>query len=136
MKYQRDKSAAAVNTKKVSNRMRYVSRRALRSGKMREFRYYELDRRDVPTGWFIDRPQTLKVTHGQLWVTVEGEGGDIWLRAGESLELQPYSTIWVSAAEEGGRFSMASVSAPRKHWVERVIAWFARRPSATRAMAS
>ena len=103
---------------------------------MREIRTYELDRHDVPTGWFIDRPQTLKVTHGQIWLTVEGETGDIWLRAGESVELQPYSTIWVSAAQDGGRFSMASVSAPRKLWVERVIAWFARRPSGPRVLAS
>ncbi|SAK75706.1 hypothetical protein AWB81_03593 [Caballeronia arationis] len=104
---------------------------------MREIRIYELDRRDVPTGWFIDRPQTLKVTHGQLWVTVEGDADDIWLRAGEAIELQPYSTIWVSASEEGGRFSMASVSAPRKAWLERAIAWFARRPQlGARVMAS
>jgi quercetin dioxygenase-like cupin family protein len=103
---------------------------------MREIRTYELDRRDAPTGWFIDRPQTLKVTHGQLWVTVEGEAGDFWLKAGDSIELQPYATFWVSATQDGGGFSMASVSAPGKHWVERAVAWFARRPAGARVMAS
>ena len=66
-----------------------ASHGAHRSRQMREIRTFELDRHDVPTGWFIDRPQTLKVTHGQIWLTVEGETGDIWLRAGESSNCSP-----------------------------------------------
>ncbi len=40
---------------------------------MREIRTFELDRHTFRQSWFIDRPQTLKVTHGQIWLTVEGE---------------------------------------------------------------
>jgi hypothetical protein len=99
---------------------------------MREIRTYELDGHDVPTCWFIDRAQTLAVAHGELWLTVEGEAGDIWLRAGESIELERRASVWMSAGREGARFSVTSVSAPAKHWAERAMAWFARRPASTR----
>lgn len=94
---------------------------------MREIRTFELDRCDAPTGWFIDRPQTLRVTRGQIWLTIEGEAGDFWLDAGASVELKPYSSIWVSGARDGSRFSLASASTPARSVGEIVRAWFARR---------
>ncbi|MFT7722793.1 MAG: DUF2917 domain-containing protein [Roseateles sp.] len=34
-------------------------------------------------------PRRLAVTQGLLWVTVRGDAGDHWLRAGEGLTLPP-----------------------------------------------
>jgi hypothetical protein len=96
---------------------------------MREIRTFELDRRDAPTRWVIDRPQTLRVTRGQIWLTIEGETDDHWLDAGESVELAAYSTIWVSGTKDASWFSLASDST---HTGARGVAqiaraWFARR---------
>ena len=77
---------------------------------MREIRTFELDRRDAPTRWVIDRPQTLRVTRGQIWLTIEGEADDHWLEAGASVELKPWTTIWVSGTEDASWFSLASDS--------------------------
>jgi hypothetical protein len=99
----------------------------MRSSIMREIRSFELDRRDAPTRWVIDRPQTLRVKRGQLWLTIEGEAGDHWLEAGAFVELKPYTTIWVSATADASWFSLASGS---RHWTEVVRAWFARRTDA------
>jgi hypothetical protein len=94
---------------------------------MREIRTFELDRRDAPTRWTIDRPQTLRVTRGQIWLTIEGEADDHWLDAGASVELKPYTTIWVSGAKEASWFSLASDSTRGYTWREIAQAWFARR---------
>jgi hypothetical protein len=105
---------------------RYTIRR---SGIMREIRTFELDRRDAPASWVIDRPQTLRVTRGQIWLTIEGKADDHWLEAGASVELEPYSTIWVSGSRDASWFSLASISAhgrTRGLW-EFVRGWFARR---------
>jgi hypothetical protein len=96
---------------------------------MREIRTFELDRRDAPTGWFIDRQQTLRVMRGQIWLTIEGEAGDYWLDAGATVELKPYTTIWVSAAQDESRFSLASASTPARTLGEIARGWFARRPT-------
>jgi hypothetical protein len=94
---------------------------------MREIRTFELDRRDAPTGWFIDRPQTLRVMRGQIWLTIEGETGDFWLDAGASVELKPYTTIWVSGVQDESRFALASASTHTRTLGEIARAWFARR---------
>jgi quercetin dioxygenase-like cupin family protein len=97
---------------------------------MREIRTFELDRRDAPTRWVIDRPQTLRVTRGQVWLTIEGAADDYWLDAGASVELKPYTTIWVSATEDASWFSMASGSTrgSARRLADIARAWFARRP--------
>src|ERR1700722_15088153 len=56
---------------------------------VREIRTLELEQGDAPECWCIDRPHTLTVCHGMLWVTIEDEPDDRWLRAGESVELSP-----------------------------------------------
>jgi len=98
---------------------------------MREIRTFELDRRDAPTRWFIDRPQTLRVTRGQIWLTVEGDADDHWLDAGDSVELKPFATIWVSGSCDGSAFSLASVSTHGRALSELVRAWLARRALAS-----
>ncbi|SPB16156.1 hypothetical protein NOV72_03357 [Caballeronia novacaledonica] len=96
---------------------------------MREIRTFELDRRDAPTRWVIDRPQTLRVTRGQVWLTMEGAADDYWLDAGSSVELKPYTTIWVSGTEDASWFSLASDSTRggARKLGDMARAWFARR---------
>ncbi|KIG09866.1 DUF2917 domain-containing protein [Caballeronia concitans] len=94
---------------------------------MREIRTFELDRRDAPTRWSSHRPQTLRVQRGQIWMTVEGKADDHWLAAGDAIELTPFSTIWVSGACDGSRFSLASVSARGRSVGEIVRAWLGKR---------
>ncbi|MDR5739083.1 MULTISPECIES: DUF2917 domain-containing protein [unclassified Caballeronia] len=103
---------------------------------MREIRTFELDGRDAPTRWTSHRPQTLRVLRGQIWMTVEGEADDHWLKAGDAVELKPYSTIWVSGTCEGSRFALASASAGDKSVIEVLRAWFARRPGQNGTIAS
>jgi len=99
---------------------------------MREIRTFELDRRDPPTRWVIDRPQTLRVTRGQIWLTIEGEADDHWLDAGASVELKPYTTIWVSGTKDASWFSVASDSTRggALRLSEIVRSWLARRAPA------
>jgi len=99
---------------------------------MREIRTFELDHTDQTTGIFIDRPHTLRVCRGMLWITIAGETADLWLSAGESIEVRAGATIWVSAAPGGGRFDLAFESArPSWRWLfERVSAGLGRRPAA------
>jgi quercetin dioxygenase-like cupin family protein len=95
---------------------------------MREIRTFELDRRDAPTRWVIDRPQTLHVLRGQIWLTIEGETDDHWLSAGDCVELEAFSTIWISGAEDDVRFSLASASLTSARTLGEIArAWFARR---------
>ncbi|MBN3820946.1 DUF2917 domain-containing protein, partial [Paraburkholderia sp. Se-20369] len=52
---------------------------------MRELRLYELDA-DEPAGrWRVARRTALRVTDGELWLTIEGEPADHWLRPGDGL---------------------------------------------------
>ena len=50
---------------------------------MREIRTLEQEPHDAPACWLIDRPHTLTVCRGAVWLTIEGESEDWWLRAGE-----------------------------------------------------
>lgn len=99
---------------------------------MREIRTFEFDQPDQTTRIFIDRPHTLRVCRGMLWITIAGEAADLWLRAGESIEVQAGATIWVSAEQGGGRFDLAFESAlPSLRGIfERVVASLIRRPNA------
>lgn len=44
-----------------------------------------------------DRPCTLRVLAGRVWITSEGEIGDHWLSAGQRLALRPDRLIVVEA---------------------------------------
>ncbi|MFM0321868.1 DUF2917 domain-containing protein [Caballeronia glebae] len=105
---------------------------------MREIRTFELDGRDVPVRWVIDRPQTLRVTRGQIWLTIEGAADDYWLDAGASVELKPYTTIWVSGTKDASWFSMASDStrAGARRLSEIARGWFAPRTTSVRIATS
>jgi hypothetical protein len=99
---------------------------------MREIRTFELDQADLATGIFIARPHTLRVCRGLLWITVEGEAADMWLSAGDTIELPAGTTVWVGAQAPGGRFDLAFESA-LPSWralLERLVAGFGRRPAA------
>jgi hypothetical protein len=78
---------------------------------MREIRTLELQQDEPTTCWLIDRPQTLRVCEGLLWVTVEGEPDDRWLSAGDSLELSSRSTVWISSSTPSSRFVLAAAPA-------------------------
>src|ERR1700761_7378517 len=77
---------------------------------MREVRIYELEQGEPVTAWRVARPSTFKVVSGEIWLTVEGDSEDHWLRAGESIDLPPGSVAWISASQNGARFALASGS--------------------------
>jgi hypothetical protein len=49
------------------------------------------------------RPQTLKIVSGRVWVTVEGFSHDYWLSAGDSFPVAPGRLVVVEAAHGGSR---------------------------------
>jgi quercetin dioxygenase-like cupin family protein len=77
---------------------------------MREVRIYELEQGEPVTAWRVARPSTFKVVSGEIWLTVEGDSEDHWLRAGESIDLPRGSVAWISASQNGARFALASGS--------------------------
>jgi hypothetical protein len=74
---------------------------------MREIRIFELGDHDAPVGWTVKRPQRLTAVSGTLWVTVEGDLGDIWLKENQSLELASKTKVWVSTRCDRGRFTVS-----------------------------
>ncbi|WP_174991092.1 DUF2917 domain-containing protein [Pandoraea anapnoica] len=80
---------------------------------MREIRLFELDREQTVV-WqspAAERPQSLQVLQGLLWLTVEGEPHDHWLRAGESFEIRGGQRVWLGTWQERARMR---VSQPAK----------------------
>ena len=80
---------------------------------MREIRLFELDREQTVV-WqspAAEPPQSLQVLQGLLWLTVEGEPHDHWLRAGESFEIRGGQRVWLGTWQEGARMR---VSQPAK----------------------
>jgi quercetin dioxygenase-like cupin family protein len=77
---------------------------------MREVRIFELEQGEPVADWRVARPSTFKVISGEIWLTVEGDSEDHWLRAGESIELPRGSVAWISASQNGARFALASGS--------------------------
>lgn len=49
------------------------------------------------------RPQTLKIVSGRVWVTVEGLPQDYWLSAGDTLPVVPGRLIVVESAHGASR---------------------------------
>jgi len=54
---------------------------------MREIRTFELEHGEPATAWRVAQPLNLKVTTGEVWLTLEGDAEDYWLAADESFEL-------------------------------------------------
>jgi len=79
---------------------------------MREWRLYAMDG-DEPAGrWRIVDRTTLHVTHGVLWVTIEGRLDDHWLRAGDALRFAPGMRVWIGAERGGATFAFGPHRAP------------------------
>ncbi|MFC0398442.1 DUF2917 domain-containing protein [Paraburkholderia rhizosphaerae] len=70
---------------------------------MREIRTFELEHGEPAAAWRVAQPAILKVTAGEVWLTVEGDAEDYWLRRGESFALSRGVTAWVSAGRDGAR---------------------------------
>ena len=76
---------------------------------MREIRLFELDRGQT-VFWHspaAERPQSLQVLQGLLWLTVEGEHADHWLRAGESFEIRGGQRVWLGTWQDGARMRVS-----------------------------
>jgi len=63
---------------------------------MRQIQHYQLDAQQCAL-FETDRDSVLTVDQGLLWVTIEGEEADHWLRAGEALPVSATRRLWVSA---------------------------------------
>lgn len=74
---------------------------------MREIRIYELEHDEPAQAWRLAQPLALHVTEGELWLTIDGDAGDYWLRVGESIALPARARLWVSAGRAGVRFMLA-----------------------------
>lgn len=76
---------------------------------MREIRLFELDPGQT-VFWqspATEPPQSLQVLQGVLWVTVEGEPTDHWLRSGESFEIRGGQRVWLGTWQEGARMRVS-----------------------------
>jgi hypothetical protein len=51
-------------------------------------------------------PQTLQITGGEVWITVEGSSEDYWLTAGDSLTLEPGRLVVMEAGKADSRIAM------------------------------
>lgn len=74
---------------------------------MREIRVFELEYQEPVQTWRLAQPLQLHVTEGELWLTMDGDSSDYWLRKGESLELAGGAAVRLSAGRAGARFMMA-----------------------------
>jgi quercetin dioxygenase-like cupin family protein len=70
---------------------------------MREIRTFELEHGEPAAAWRVAQPAMLKVTAGEVWLTVEGKPDDYWLASGESYRLPRGATAWISAGRHGAR---------------------------------
>lgn len=66
---------------------------------MREIRIFELEYGEPVETWRLAQPMQLHVSEGELWLTFDGDAGDYWLRAGESIALAAGVRVHVSAGE-------------------------------------
>ncbi|WP_369679426.1 DUF2917 domain-containing protein [Burkholderia ubonensis] len=101
---------------------------------MRELRLYELDADEPAVCWRQVRRSVLRVTAGEVWLTIEGEPADHWLRPGDRLALGPGAQIWVSAGSRGARFTLSRADERAAPFAaalrQRLAAWRGRRRQA------
>lgn len=74
---------------------------------MREIRIFELEHGEPVETWRLAQAMQLHVSEGELWLTIAGDAGDYWLRAGESIDLMVGARVHASAGREGARFVLA-----------------------------
>lgn len=74
---------------------------------MREIRIFELEHEEPVQTWRLAQPLQLHVSEGELWLTMDGDAGDYWLRKGESLALAGGTAVHISAGRDGVRFLLA-----------------------------
>ncbi|GAB7521192.1 DUF2917 domain-containing protein [Paraburkholderia sp. 2C] len=70
---------------------------------MREIRTFELEHGEPAAAWRVAQPLMLKVTAGEVWLTMEGDLMDYWLARGETFRLPRGATAWLSAGAQGAR---------------------------------
>ncbi|RZT38672.1 DUF2917 domain-containing protein [Cupriavidus agavae] len=103
---------------------------------MRELRTFELDQPGHPVSWRARHGQSVTALEGQLWLTVEGQPADIWLRPGDTRVLTEGERVWLSAESASARFLLTEVPAPwslrRALFIARQLArrWNARKTAA------
>jgi len=85
---------------------------------MREIRIFEMEYGEPVESWRLAEAMHLHVSEGELWLTIAGDSGDYWLRAGESIRLVAGVRVHASAGREGARFALAlggaSAAAPAR----------------------
>lgn len=79
---------------------------------MRELRTFELDDSGQPVSWRARHGQRVTAIDGLLWLTIEGQTADIWLRAGEGMALPEGAQVWLSGESPGARFQLSEAPAP------------------------
>ena len=57
-----------------------------------------------------DREQTLHVTCGRVWITIEGDSQDYWLCAGESLQIAPSRLVVIEADRVDSRVDLPALA--------------------------
>ncbi|HEV3430549.1 MAG TPA: DUF2917 domain-containing protein [Paraburkholderia sp.] len=74
---------------------------------MREIRIFELEHGEPAETWRLAQAMQLHVSEGELWLTIDGDASDYWLRAGESMALLSGARVCLSAGRDGARFVLA-----------------------------
>jgi hypothetical protein len=74
---------------------------------MREIRIFELEHDEPVQTWRPVEPLQLHVSEGEIWLTIDGDSGDYWLRQGESMALEGGAEVRLSAGRAGARFVLA-----------------------------
>ena len=73
---------------------------------MDELRTFELGPQHTAQALTLGRPTTFCAISGPIWITVEGEAGDIWLQAGERIDVAAGKRVWLSAEHDRARFTV------------------------------
>ncbi|PLQ02132.1 DUF2917 domain-containing protein [Cupriavidus pauculus] len=79
---------------------------------MRELRTFELDEPGRPVSWRARHGQSVTALEGSLWLTLEGQMADIWLRPGDVYALIEGERIWLSGEAPVARFLLTETPAP------------------------
>lgn len=79
---------------------------------MRELRTFELDEPNQPVSWRARYGQSVTVLEGQLWLTIEDQIADIWLKPGAVYALPEGVNVWMSGETGPVRFMLSEASAP------------------------
>jgi quercetin dioxygenase-like cupin family protein len=77
---------------------------------MDELRTFELGAPHAAQALVLVRDAALCAVSGPIWLTIEGEADDIWLQAGERIGLKAGQRVWLSAEQDGARFTVLTQS--------------------------